>query len=200
MPGRRFFPGKQGDIEFAQRRARKLAGVETEHGVPIMQRSELRAVRFVRSGTMIQHVSGEGSFSDGFAYPPPGIPVRPRVFLAADKPVNGLSDRKRTFWVGIDHRTSSRMSGERKEASGLPRLSACRAYPCALTIVLCLTQRHYVLHGPTAFDNGDHVRAPSLQRCAFLRCKVMPLVDADNSRPAARDVVQDLLRHFEANP
>jgi hypothetical protein len=96
------------------------------------------------------------------------------------------------------HRMSLRMSSERKETSGLPRLSACRAYPCAFYLG-ALAQCHHVAHGRPPLDNGKHVGAPSIQGRALFAGEVVTLVDADDSGPASRDVIENLLRHLEAH-
>jgi hypothetical protein len=93
---------------------------------------------------------------------------------------------------------SLRMSSERKETSGLPRLSACRAYPCAFYLG-ALAQCHHVAHGRPPLDNGKHVGAPSIQGRALFAGEVVTLVDADDSGPASRDVIENLLRHLEAH-
>jgi hypothetical protein len=198
------------DITALQRRTRELAKGEVEHGIAIMQRSELCAVCFVRSITLIQHISGEGSLSDSFAYLAPGYvlqnrPDCPLVISALGKPVNGLNDRERSLWEGVDHRISSRISGERREGSGLPRLSPRRAIPARIVRALgrgaklSSAQRHHVVHGRAPLDDGEHVGAPGLQRRALFRGEVMALVNADNASPASRDMVKNLFRHFEAH-
>jgi hypothetical protein len=49
-------------------------------------------------------------------------------------------------------------------------------------------------------DNGERVFAPSFQRSALFRCEIVALINSDDTSAAARDVVENLLRHFETNP
>jgi hypothetical protein len=59
---------------------------------------------------------------------------------------------------------SLRMSGERREASGLPRLSLRRAIPAKFLS----SQRHHIIRGRAPLDNSEHVFAPSVQGRAFM--------------------------------
>ena len=58
--------------------------------------------------------------------------------------------------------------------------------------------RHVAFRLASLDDCGD-MRAPCGKCGAFLIGPVMALIDADNSGPAACDVVEDALGHFEAD-
>ena len=51
----------------------------------------------------------------------------------------------------------------------------------------------------TSLDDRGDMRAPGVERCAFLIGPVVALVDADNAGAAARDVIESGFSHFEAD-
>jgi hypothetical protein len=61
-------------------------------------------------------------------------------------------------------------------------------------------QFNHVVSGRESLDEGEHVISPGVQGRALLQGKIAALINPHDAGAASRDLVEDLLRHFEANP